>query len=371
MKRRTLLIAAFAAAGCTDAAAPPPLVVTDIAAARGGGSGATTLPSFGGGAVAEAINDAGMVVGVAGERNPSRDVAGASYPTKWVRNGDGAWVVSKLTEISGGRALALNEAGDAVGYRFYDAGVPLDAIVWPAAGGEVSLLAGVARGINNAGIIVGGDVYGGSRVAYVWTPTPGSPSPWTRSELPLLESGGTAEAMAINNHSVISGAATRGGLPRAVVWLPLEGGGWSAPIPRDGTEPSEGTSAGFAINDDGDVAGYSRACSPQICGSRPYLWPAGGGSVALASSISNVNGGIAWGIANGGRSVGTLHVTRGPGGGPFVWIPADATLATGTLTDLGSGEASDINNPTASYGQEAVGSTFGSRVQTAVVWRIQ
>src|SRR5688500_2346564 len=168
MKRTTFLIAALAITGCTDAAAPPPLVATDIAAAKGGGSGPTTLPTFGGGAVAEAINDAGVVVGAASERSPSRDVAGPSYPAKWVRNSMGVWAVSKLSTTPLGRALALNEAGDAVGVR------SPDAIVWPAAGGEVSLGAGSARGINNAGIIAGSNVYGcGSSqtcIAYVWVP---------------------------------------------------------------------------------------------------------------------------------------------------------------------------------------------------------
>lgn len=359
MKRRTLLIAAFAIAGCTDAAAPPELVPTDIAAAKPTGSGgATTLPTFGGGARAEAINDAGVVVGTAGERNPSRDVAGAFYPVKWVRNTAGAWEVTALGAHSA-QPIALNEAGDAVGVR------SSNAIVWPASGGEISLGAGAAEGVNNSGIIVGGDRWGNSTVAYVWTPSLESPNTWTRSELLPLEEGGLAEAIAINNQSVIAGAATRGGLWRAVVWIPVEGGGWSGPMPLEGTEPSAGTSAGFAINDQGDVAGYSRSCPPQTCGSRPYLWPAGGGSIDLATSLSNVNGSLAYGIANDGRVVGFVNVTRGPGDGPFVWNPVGPTL-----TDLGSGIANDINNRTARYGQEAVGYSSSGKGQTAVVWRV-
>jgi hypothetical protein len=360
MKRRTFLIAALAVAGCTDAAAPPQLVPPDFAAAKPTGSGgATTLPTFGGGATAEAINDAGVVVGRASERNPSRDVAGVSYPVKWARNSAGAWQVTKLG-APGGNPIALNEAGDAVGLR------SPNAVIWLASGEEVSLGTGVAEGINNARIIVGGAVWGNSPVAYVWTPNPGIPTTWTRHELPPLEEGGLAEAIAINNHSAIAGAATRGGLWRAVVWLPVDGGGWSAPIAREGTEPSTGTSAGFAINDNGDVAGYSRSCPPQTCGSRPYLWPVGGGSIDLATSLSNVNGSLAYGIANEGRVVGFANVTRGAGDGPFAWNPVGPTL-----TDLGSGIANDINNRTARYGQEAVGYSHSSKGQSAMLWRIQ
>lgn len=359
MKRTTLLIAALTFVACTDTAAPPVPVDTDLASAKGGGGtsggGATALPTWGGGGVAEAINDAGVVVGSASEAQRSRTEPGASYPAKWIRDANGVWVVTRLGEQEGGRALAVNEAGDAVGERSGNA------IFWSAAGIESPLGAGRAKGINGAGIIVGESPGGdASAVAYVWVPDAGiSPA---RGQLPLLEVGGRAGAYAINKNSVITGWATRAGLFRAVKWVPIEGG-WSEPIPLDGTEPSTGTSAGYSINDNGDVAGYSRSCPS--CGSRPYFWPAVGGSVNLASSISNINGGLAWGIANGGHVVGVINVTSGSGGGPFFW-----NSGTMKLADLGDGEAKDINNGTGQYFQEAVGRSAASRGGNPLVWRV-
>lgn len=361
MKHRTLLIAALTFTGCTDAAAPPHSLDSDqLTPSAARAPAGSVLPTFGGGGVADAINDAGMIVGAASEAQQSRTEAGPSYPVKWVRDvTTGSWEVTKLG-TAGGRALALNEAGDIVGIR---AG---NATVWPATGGELDLKTGVAEGINAALIIVGASQWGGglTTVAYAWTPDPGTnPQTWTRQTLPPLEEGGAASAIAINRNSVIAGGATRAGLYRAVIWLP-QSGGWSAPIPRDGTDASTGTSSAFSINDNGDVAGYARSCPPQTCSSHPYVWPMSGGSLDLASLNSNVRSGIAWGIANEGHVVGSVTVTRGSGGGPFVWSGGT------TLTDLGTGEANDVNNRTAAYGQETVGFSRSSRSQDPVVWRV-
>ena len=360
MKRRTLLVAALAFTGCTDAAAPPramdPSQLSVKAVAAGG---PTSLPSFGGNAVAEAINDFGVIVGVASEPDRSRTEAGISYPAKWTRNAAGAWGVASLG-TAGGRALALNEVGDAVGVGSGQA------IVWPATGGEVQLGVGVAEGINGERIIVGSSVWGGAvnSVAYVWIPSTGTPTTWTRQELPLLEAGGSADAIAINENSVIAGAATRGGVPRAVVWMPVAGG-WSTPIPREGTDASTGSSAGFGLNDNGDVVGYARTCPPQTCNGRPYLWPAIGGSIDLGNLNSMVNSGRSSGIGNDGNVAGWVTVIRGNSGGPFIWHPGGTSLI-----DLGDGEARGINNGNPQYGQEAVGFRRTTKGQIAVVWQV-
>lgn len=365
MKRTSPLVAALTFVACTDAAAPPVPVETGLASAKGDAvsTGATVLPTFGGGGAAEAINDAGTVVGLAAEANPSRNVVGPHYPVKWARDGNGVWVVTKLG-TAGGRALGLNEAGDVVGYGGGQA------IIWPAVGVAPPLGTGFANGINAARIIVGASTLGGgpSTVAYVWVPSNTSPTTWTQQTLPLLEAGGAATAVAINENSVIAGQATRGGVYKAVIWLP-ENGGWSAPIPREGTEASTRSSGAFAINDDGDVVGYVCAGATQSCGAHPFVWRKTGGSIDLASLNPNVSTGRAFGIANrgpnGGQVVGSVSVTKGIGGGPFLWYPEGTTL-----TDLGDGEAKGINNGTGQYRQEAVGVMSSSSGQRALVWRI-
>ena len=77
-----------------------------------------------------------------------------------------------------------------------------------------------------------------------------------------------------------------------------------------------------------------------------------------------VTGSIAVKVASSTLVVGFITVTRGNSGGPFYWNPV-----TRTLTDLGDGQASDINNGSVQYGREAVGYS-GPQSGRALVWRI-
>jgi uncharacterized membrane protein len=371
MKHTTLfLLAVLTLAACVDSAAPPGLAGTDdppFAAARSLSSGSTTLPTFGGtSSQAEAINDAGTIVGYANEASPSRYVFGVSYAAKWVRNTEGRWEVTRLGAVQttnpapGGRALALNELGDAVGTR------DGTALVWPEAGGEVTLPNGaVAEGINTARIIVGGTAWNNSSAALVWTPDAGSTSGWTSRPLLPLEGGTLSHAFAINEGGDIAGtAASASGRWQAVVWLRAVDGGWSAPVPLSGTEASGGNSGGFGINAGGDVVGYYSSCNG--CSIHAYFWPTGGGSPRdLAMLNSSTSSGHARGIEDERRVVGFINVPRGNGFGPFLWA-----FGSATLSDLGTGEANDINNGTGLYGREAVGFSQGSKGSQATVWRI-
>jgi uncharacterized membrane protein len=322
---------------------------------------ATTLPTFGGAtAEALAINDAGTVVGYASETNASRRVAAVSYAARWARDAEGQWQVTKLSATSGGRAHALNEVGDAVGGR---AGA---ALAWPASGGEERVGDGIALGINDAGIIVGGTEYGLSSLGRVWTrDAAGNPQVWIARPLPPLEGGTFSLAFAINEHGVIAGSArTPAGVWKAVVWRPEEEG-WATPVMLSGTEASPGPSGSFGINAQGDVVGYLRSCSS--CSNHAYLWPDGGGSMDLTMMNSSTSTGRANGIENGGRVVGALYlnVPNAIDPSPFLSVPGDAALK-----DLGTGAANDINNLTARYGQEVVGSRSGSKGAQATVWRV-
>lgn len=367
-----LLLAMLTLTACADLAAPPALTEladAPFAAARSLSSGSTTLPTLGGNfAQAVAINDAGAVVGYAAKTNSSLTVAGVAYAAKWVRDpNDGRWMVKALGESlapdgqtiypsPGGRALAVNERGDAVGTR------DGRALMWPAAGGEITLPDGAAaQGVNNAGIIVGGTVWGNTGIALVWTPNAGSESGWTARPLPLLLGGTSSHAFAINEGGVITGTASPfAGRSQAVIWLPTADG-WSSPVALSGTEASIG-SGGFSINAGGDVVGYFRTCDACI---RAYFWPAGGGSpVNVTMLSSSTSSGHAKGIEDGRRVVGFVHVPRGNGFGSFLWTPGDAAL-----TQLGTGEANDINNGTGRYGQEVVGFRRGSTGSQATVWR--
>ena len=312
------------------------------------------------GSQAKAINDAGVIVGYASEPSPSRYEAGVAYAARWVRTTQGSWQVTRLG-APGGRALALNERGDVVGTRNGTA------LVWPATGNEVSLIGGgVAEGINTARVIVGGTTWNNDSRAIAWTPNAGSdPTTWSSHYLPPLPNGTLSHAFAISEGGVIVGsAASAAGRWQAVIWAPAANGEWSSPVALSGTEASLGQSGGFAINAGGDVGGYYSSCSG--CSIHAYFWPAGGGSPTdLAMLNSPTSSGHARGIENGRRVVGFISVPLSSGVGLFLWAPGNAAL-----TDLGTGEANDINNRSADYGQEVVGFSYGPKGSQAMVWRV-
>ena len=354
-----LLIATITVTACSDSIGPPGFAgITDATFTRARTPAATTtLPTFGGTtAEAFAINDAGTVVGYAAETNSSRTAAGVAYTARWARDTVGRWKVTKLSTTPGGRAHALNERGDAVGER--DGA----ALVWPASRGEERLGDGIALGINDAGIIVGGTQYGLESFGRVWTPDPaGVGAKWIMRALPPLEGGTFSLAFAINENGIIAGSArTASGIWKAVVWRP-GADGWMIPVPLPGTEVSPGPSASFGLNTDGDVVGYLRACT--TCSNHAYLWPVGGGSVDLTAWNSGTSTGRALGIENARRVVGELYLNLPQANDPSAFL---SLPGVSTLTGLGSGRANDINNLTARFGQEVVGRSGSS---TAVVWR--
>ena len=359
--RLRVLLASLTLTACADSAGPPSRADSGdptLASARSVSTAVTTLPTFGGSSgEALAINDAGTVVGYASETNSSRTTPGVSYAARWVRNIAGVWQAPTRLGAAGGRALALNERGDAVGLR------GVSARVWPATGGEVTLPEGaVATGINNAGIIVGGTVWGNTGTALVWTPNADGMPGWSSRQLSPLEGGTFALAFAINEAGVIAGAAVSAdGRDQAVVWFPSPDG-WSAPVRLSGVEASPGSSVSFGINASGDVVGAYSACLG--CGFRAVFWPATGGRVDLSAFYSNDNASHAYGIGDDQRVVGRFF-SRNASANPFLWEPGFTAF-----TDLGTGVARDINNRVASYGQEAVGFSAGSRGSIATVWRI-
>ena len=357
-----VLLASLTLTACADSAAPPAPADSDdltLAAARSVSTGVTTLPTFGGASSeALAINDAGIVVGYASETNSSRTTPGVIYAARWMRNAAGVWQVPERLGAAGGRALALNKQGDAVGLRGGSAQL------WPATGGEVTLPEGVvATGINNAGTIVGGTVWGNTGTALVWVPDAGSESGWTSDQLPPFKGGTFALAFAINESGVIAGGAVSAdGRDQAVVWL-RSVDGWSTPVPLSGAESSLASSVAFGINAGGDVVGAYSACLG--CGFRAAFWPATGGRVDLSAFYSNDNASHAYGIEDEQRVVGRFF-SRNSSPNPFLWKPGNTVL-----TDLGTGVATDINNRAATYGQEVVGFRPGSKGSVATVWRVQ
>lgn len=359
-----LLLAGFVLSACADSTSPPHLAETGdqtLDAARSVATDVTILRTFGGtSAQASAINDAGTVVGYASETNSTRTTFGVTYAARWVRDANGAWGAPTRLGAVGGRALAVNERGDAVGMQGGSAQL------WPAAGGATKLIGGViAQGINNAGIVVGGTQEGNRGTAVVWIPDANSSSGYTARGLSPLEGGSFALAFAINETGVIAGAAvSAAGRDQAVVWSRTTDGGWSPPVPLSGADSPLASSVAYGINARGDVVGAYSPCLG--CGFRASYWPVTGGRVDFSAFYANENASHAYGIADDPHRVVGRFYSRNTSPNPFLWAPGNTALI-----DLGTGQASDINNLTPS-GQHAVGFKPGSKGGSqATVWRIQ
>ena len=139
-----------------------------------------------------------------------------------------------------------------------------------------------------------------------------------------------------------------------------------------GAVQSLGTLSGYtfssatAINDPGEVVGYSYSYPGSPGGTHAFLWKSGAltdlGTLGGTSSQ-------ALGVDNMGQIIGSAQ-TSGGATHAFLWQPATATGTTGTMTDLGvltgsvSSQANAINNNGAVVGY----STDSSNANHAFLW---
>lgn len=221
------------------------------------------------------MNDHGIVVGRFAK--PLQSV----QPMRSTPKGQFQALPLTAPEYYGGGALAINEAGDAVGYQVRTGDHKARATLWPAAGGAIDLAASLpshpdvrsyAWDINDHGQAVGyyqfdqyGDNAPESGHTVIWAPD-GTPDvlpnpPWARGLW------GTA----INNHGHIAGTAlpTRPAPDGAFFWSPATGLKtfgivWSVHDMNDRDE----------VVGEGDVFGYGHAFywNPTL-GMRPQNLP--------------------------------------------------------------------------------------------------
>lgn len=229
-------------------------------------------PAGGPSTYARGVNSAGVVVGYT---NAS---AGDWYPVRWTAAG----VVDTLAGLTpvpynGGFAYGLNEAGDVAGCGWVLTGNPqnLNAALWSpdgtlqnlgTMGGQWSCAYAVS------GAFVAGEAAGqwsGGR-AFRWTAAGGM------EDLGTL-GGPHSRAWGVNAHGDVVGEADQvsSGVPGAFLWTSGRGLQGLPPL----APGSYG--AGYAINDSGDVVGYSQT----RYGDHALLWRASGGRVDLSSDV--------------------------------------------------------------------------------------
>ena len=235
------------------------------------------LTDAGGGGGAWAINSKGTIVGGVHEDVPAPwggFMSGPDIAVVWTPKPGGGYTITRLAGLPGmeaesHRATDINDAGQVVGIAGNQA------VTWDKNGTITALpnLPGstltTAEGINNSGVIVGMAVLeNGQQTAVVWTPTPGGgytitdlgrlPGARPRSQYsPLL-----SRANEINERGQIVGISTTAtGEYHAVLWTPTAGGGYT--IADLGTLPGDSYSEAFAINNQGQVSGRSVGTSGQ------------------------------------------------------------------------------------------------------------
>lgn len=172
--------------------------------------------------------------------------------------------------------------------------------------GTLGGLSSAAFGINNLGQVVGGaDLSDGKRHAFRW-------DSGVMTDLGVLPNDQYSEASGINNLGAICGYSSFSGtgLWDAFVW---ENGGMTR-LPHL-TGAQTGDTSAFAINDTGQVVGYSLAAPKE---SHPFLWESG---VMTDIFTTYGVGGIAWDMNNAGQVVAGYSLLD---------------LASGIATNLGT-----------------------------------
>lgn len=315
----------------------------------------TALPSLGGAARANGINDGGTIVG------QSLDAAGSGHSVKWTLQ-SGAWTVVQLPDGRYGSAAAINATGNIVGMG----GDPHRAVLWPAGGGSVVLgCAGdfgpdAAVAINSGGTVAGYRRDVSITRAVVWR------LGRCREDLPALAVGKSAEARGIDDAGNVSGHAyDAAGSEWAVRWT-FNGISWNFPETL-----KDGLNAGaWASNSGGDIAGSACVGTFPGCPAHAVLWPYPGnlvrmdlgtlgGRVSAAFALNSANEVVGWSQTSQNRS------THG-----FIWSATTGMRGLSPLRGDNRSEAYGVNNAQAGSRQVVGFSSANFGTRKAVVWRV-
>jgi len=146
----------------------------------------------------------------------------------------------------------------------------------------------------------------------------------------------SSDALDVNEQGQVAGVSTSTTGRRGFIWQPSSPNGTTGDLVDLG-DLSEGAnfSAAFALNDSGQVVGYSGAAT----GDRAFLWQptlpnaATGTLIDLGDLPGGGNESYATGINNSGQVVGASRATTGRRG--FLWQPVFPNATSGDLVDLG------------------------------------
>ena len=216
----------------------------------------------GGGSIAFAINNSGVIVGEAS------DPSGQIKAVKW----SAAGVITDITPPGGaGQATAINDAGDITGFIFPQFGNGEHAWLWRANGTQQDLgtLGGqraFAYGINRGQVIVGWSeqVPPKPDIAFRWTPAGGMK--------PIAPFGGGSQALGISDRNRVVGFQV---INAGVVGLTLFQGVRTV-LPDLAPQKGFPFSGPTAVNLCGNITGSSVSPSPTNGNSVPVIWTKAG-----------------------------------------------------------------------------------------------
>jgi probable HAF family extracellular repeat protein/VCBS repeat-containing protein len=231
----------------------------------------------------------------------------------------------------GSFAYGINDTGQVAGYGTVaqtGSSLPYQATTW-SGGTPIGLLAlpggegGYAFGINAAGQIVGETTYGTGPQATIWNGT-------TPTALSTPSGLISSQANAINNSGEVVGQAGNTDY-HAIIWI----GG----VPTDLSALSGNAGAALAINNIGQVVGYSYPSG--ISGlAHATIW---NGTTPTDLGTLGGSRSVAYGINDAGQVVGDSYTSANTASFAFIWNGGTMT-ALGLLPGASGSDAYGINN---------------------------
>ena len=375
-----LMLVALASAGalaCADAAAPAPADLSPGFAKSQPGA-AITIAAIGpgsGGSEAQDVNDAGLVAGNTGTLflTPSRAFL---WTPAQPRGTTGTREDLGTLGGTGARAEAIDNAGRVVGTSATAAG-DSHPFLWSRGGGLQDLglgpgwAAANAIDINEAGQVAGIASAPAWQRAAVWqvaTDATGAAQVTSRDTLPALPGGGNSIAKGMNGLGQVVGWSyvAPEGPNHAVMWTPAATG-WI--MEELGVLPGDNSSSAEGINDLGQVVGTSM---PRQGCSRAVLWTTQGGRVTGMRALEGECP-EAWAINAQSQVVGRMIISHRSEAAMWT-LRADGSTAavmdlgrlSSTASSLGIGLSAAIGGMT-----EVAGLSRAGGENRATLWTVR
>jgi len=172
-------------------------------------------------------------------------------------------------------------------------------------------------------------LFGTSRLPTIW-------QGGAVSQLPLPAGETLGDANDMNSSIIAVGSVNSGSLQRGVIY-----DGATATVISQTTSNGSFFTTAFGINDSNRIAGIG--IDPNNAARNvPMVYDIGAGSAIDIGALSGFNGGIAFGIGNGGHVVGSSMLNQGSGL-PFIWTQSGGMVAIPLPEGTTQGSARGVN----------------------------